>query len=325
MRKVQRLMIALAVVAVAGFGSVSGADAKPRPVLKFAPARPTVTTPITVSFKAPKIKRSGVYYGTVLRIGSVSGPECSGLYPRVALRNARGGTFTATLKPRNGDPGAPRWCNGVAQLEVRRYGPGGLFSPIVARRTFPVGTGKDDPTSPAQGAGVPVKITVLGGSTLTASASGRPDRSAQLSGVLRGTIPGRFNPNTDIGVEQISGSLTALGAALAQAVFPPDPLCPDTPPPGTFDALPSSQLLLKASGDGIFNLVLNGAASQLFGCGPAGALSGTTTLPLTGHVGPKGLLEMPEAGAATGIPLPAGSQGGLAANLVLNVDLSGKG
>ena len=39
-------------------------------------------------------------------------------------------------------------------------------------------------------------------------------------------------------------------------------------------------------------------AQPLFGCGPGGALSGTTTLPLAG---------------------------GLAASLVLNVDLSGKG
>jgi len=319
-------MIVISVVAVAGLGSVTGAAAKPRPVLKFAPAKPTVKTPITVSFKAPKIKRSRVYYGTVLRIGSVSGPECSGLFPRVALRAARGGTFTATLKPRNGDPGAPRWCNGVAQLEVRRYGPGGLFSPILARRTFPVGTGKDDPTTPAEGLGVPVKITFLGGSTLTAAAAGRADRSAQLTGVLRGTIPGSLRPNTDIPVTGISGSLTPLASGLAQTVFPPDPLCPDTVPPTTFDAVPaSSTMLLKANGDATFDLTLNGAASQLFGCGPAGPLSGTTTLPLSGHVGPKVLLELGVTGNVGGIALPAGSQGGLAASLVLNVDLSGKG
>ena len=311
-------MIAIGVLAVAGFGSVPGAAAKPRPVLKVAPARPTATTAITVSFKAPKITRSRVHYVAILTVGSTYSPvACISDFPHVALRATRGGTFTAKLNPRIGVAGARRWCNGVAQLEVRRYGPDVQYSPALARRTLPVGTGKADPAPPETG--VPVKITVLSGSTLTASAAGRPDRSAQLTGVLRGMIPGRFEPNTDIRVEQISGSLTP------QAVFPPDPLCPDTPSPGTFDALPSSQLVLKASGDGIFNLVLNGSAAQLFGCGPAGALSGTTTLPLTGHVGPKGLLEMPEAGAVTGIPLPAGSQGGLAATLVLNVDLSGKG
>ena len=326
MKSVQRSTIAIGVVAVAGFGSVSGAAAKPRPVLNVAPARPTVKAPITVLFKAPKIKRSRVYYGALLSVGSTYSPvPCTSDFPVVALRAARGRMFTATLNPRiANDPGMRRWCNGVARLEVRRYGPGGLYSPVLARRTFPVGTGKDDPAPPA--VGVPVKITVLGGSTLTASAAGRPDRSAQLSGVLRGTIPPMFRPNTDVNVEQISGSLTPLASGLAQAVLPPDPLCPDTPSPGTFDAVPaSSQMLLKANGDAIWNLTLNGAPSQLFGCGPAGALSGTTTLPLAGHVGPKGLLELGVAGNVAGIALPNGSQGGLAASLVLNVDLSGRG
>ena len=137
---------------------------------------------------------------------------------------------------------------------------------------------------------------------------------------------GRFKPNTELGIEQIRGSLTPLDAALAQAVFPPDPLCPDTAPPGKFDAIPaSSTLLLTASGDATLNLTLSGAASQLFGCGPAGALNGTTTLPLTGHVGPNGLLDLSVGGSVTGIGLPNGSQGGLAARLVLNVDLSGQG
>ena len=43
-----------------------------------------------------------------------------------------------------------------------------------------------------------------------------------------------------------------------------------------------------------------------------------------GHVSPKGLLELGVAGNVAGIPLPNGSQGGLAANLVTNVDLSGQ-
>ena len=122
-----------------------------------------------------------------------------------------------------------------------------------------------------------------------------------------------------------AGSLTPLSAALAQGAFPSDPLCPDAGPPATFDAASSSQLLLKASGDAAFNLVLNGAASQLFGCGPAGTLTGTTTLPLSGRVGPTGLLELGVAGNVGGIALPGGSQGGLAASLAMNVDLSGRG
>lgn len=320
------MMVAIGVVAIAGFGSVSGAAAKSRPVLEVAPAKPSVTAAITVSFKAPKVKPPREYYGAELLIGDKPGTECSGTFRRALLRRVRGGTFTATLKPRSSDLGARTWCNGSAVLTVRRYGPGPLHSPVLARRRFPVGTGKNDPVPTPENLGVKVRITVLSGSTLTATAVGRPDRSAQLSGVLHGMIPGRFKPSTDIDVEQISGSLTPLGAALAKAVFPPDPLCPDTAPPGTFDAIPaSSTLLLAASGDAALNLTLNGTASQLFGCGPAGALNGTTTLPLTGHVGPNGLLDLGVGGNVTGIGLPNGSQGGLAASLVLNVDLSGQG
>lgn len=308
-------MIAIGVVAIAAFGSVSGAAAKPKPALKVAPAKPGVKTPITVVFKAPKIKRSRVYYGLDLAIGDGVSAGCNPGVSRVLLRASAGRTFTTTLKP------GRRWCDGQATLEVRRYGPGGLSSPVLARKTFPIGTGVNVPPPD-----VPVKITFLGGSTLTATADGRPDRAAQLTGVLRGKISGRFKPNTDVQVEGISGSLTPLATGLAQAVFPPDPLCPDTPPPATFDAVPAqSQMVLLASGVANFNLTLNGAASQLFGCGPAGPLSGTTTVPLTGKVGPKGLLELGVAGAVPSIPLPAGSQGGLAANLTMSVDLSGQG
>jgi hypothetical protein len=317
-------MVMIGVVTVAALGSVSGAAAKPRPVLKVTPGKPAVTASITVSFKAPKVKPPRVYYGVEMHIASNDASGCSHDVRPVVLRRVRGGAFTATLKPRTADEGLPTWCNGPAHLSVRRYGPGARTTPVLAHRGFPVGTGKAPPTP--QVADVPVKITVLAGSTLTASASGRADRSAQLSGVLRGTIPGRFKPNTDIQVGGISGSLTPLAGGLAQAVFPPDPLCPDTPPPGTFDAVPaSSQMALLASGDATFSLTLNGAPSQLFGCGPAGALNGTTTLPLSGHVGPKGLLELGLTGNVTSIALPSGSQGGLAASLVLNVDLSGKG
>lgn len=322
------MIIAIGVVAIAGFGSVSGAAAKPKAFLKVAPAKPGVTTPITVVFKGPRLRRRGMYYGADMSIADAFGrDDCKGYAPRLALRRARGGVFTGTLKPRNARSGARRWCNGMATLTVQRHGPGGLYSPVLAERVFPVGTGKPDPAPPAQpGDGVPVKITLLGGSTLTASAPGRADRSSQLTGVLRGEIPPMFKPNTDVSTLNISGSLTPLASGLAQAVFPPDPLCPDTLPPATFEAVPaSSTLLLKANGDAVFNLTLNGAASQLFGCGPAGALSGTTTLPLTGKAGKTGLLDLALAGAVTSIPLPAGSQGGLAANLVVNVDLSGKG
>ncbi len=309
-------MIAIGVMAVAGFGSVSGAAAKPRAVLKITPGKPAVTASITVSFKAPKVKPPRVYYGVEMHIASNDASGCSHDVRPVVMRRVRGGTFTATLKPRTADEGLRTWCDGAAQLIIRRYGPGLRVSPVLARRGFPVGTGKAPPPL-APVTEIPVKMTVLAGSTITASAPGRPDRSSPVTGTFRGSIPGRFNPNTDVGVNYTTGGLVP-------SAFAADPLCPGTTAPASFDLGASSPQTLFASGNASTTLILNGAPSQLFGCGPAGPLTGTTTIPLSGHVGPKGLLELPLTGSVSGIPLPGGSTGGLAANLTVNIDLSGK-
>ena len=315
-------MIAVGVAAVAGFGGVSGAAAKPRLVLKVAPAKPAATTPITVSLKAPKLRGSKMYYGVALSVDPGYLREtCSSGLPVVALRAARGGRFTGTLNPRAAiDPHKRRWCNGVARVEVRRYGPWPWYTRVLARRKVPVGTGKPDPPPPsAEELGVPVKMTVLDGSTITASAPGRPDRSSPVTGTFRGSIPGRFKPNTDLTTDFTTGGL-------APSAFPADPLCPGTTAPASFDLAASSPQTLFASGEASMTLVLNGAPSQLFGCGPAGPLAGTTTIPLSGTVVKGvGLLALPLTGSVSGIPLPGGSTGGLAANITVNIDLSGRG
>ena len=54
-------------------------------------------------------------------------------------------------------------------------------------------------------------------------------------------------------------------------------------------------------------LSLNGAPSQIFGCGPPGALAGTTALTLAGTAGaPNGLGATPVSGAAPGSHFPMG-------------------
>jgi len=314
-------MIAAGVLAVAGFGGVSGAAAKPRAVLKVAPTKPAAKTPITVSFKAARLRQSKMYYGARLSVDSSYSPvPCISDFPVVALRAARGGRFTATLNPRSAtDPKGRQWCNGVARVEVRRYGPWPWYTHVLAFRKLPVGTGRPDPAPPLAALGVPVKMTVLAGSTITASAPGRPDRSSPVTGTFRGSIPPEFKPNTDVTTNFTTGGLVP-------SAFPADPLCPDTPAPASFELAASSPQTLFASGDASMTLVLNGAPSQLLGCGPAGPLAGTTTIPLSGKVVKGvGLLGLPLTGSVSGIPLPGGSTGGLAANLTVNVDLSGKG
>lgn len=62
---------------------------------------------------------------------------------------------------------------------------------------------------------------------------------------------------------------------------------------------------------------------SLAGCaGPAAP--GTTTLSLSGKVGPlDGLLKFPLTGSVTGAPIVAGVTATVTANLVVNVSLSG--
>ena len=155
--------------------------------------------------------------------------------------------FAATIKP-PAQFGAKQWCPGGGHVRIWRNGPGKL-SKVIARGAFTVTVGAGQ-SAPGPQPPVPVKVTLLGGSTLTASASGRPDRSGQLTGTLRGSIPSRFAPNTDIAVGNFSGALTPF-------LFGADPLCPGFTPPTSIDSVSTSKMTLLASGQAQFDLVLN--------------------------------------------------------------------
>jgi hypothetical protein len=81
---------------------------------------------------------------------------------------------------------------------------------------------------------------------------------------------------------------------------------------------------LAITGVVTWNLILHGSASQLFGCGPAGPLAGTTSILLRGSSGAKGLLALQLSGSVSDVALPDGSKGRLTANLLVNIDLGGK-
>ena len=312
-RRISITAVGLALVAlVAAPGpAVAGRSLKPQ----LGPAAPTLTTPITVTWKA-KTPRRGVRYTAAVAVRNTSGLDCATYGDPVTLRATRGG-FRGTLKPQMPDArSAPQWCPGSALVTIRRSGPGNLVSNVLAgaRVTIVVGKGEAPPGEPL---GVPTKVTILPGSTLTATAAGRPDRSTPLTGTLRGYIPGRFRPNTNIEITNSKG-------IVAPTAFAADPLCPGASPLASIDLVSPSKMVLFASGVATLDLTLNAATSQVFGCGPAGAPTGTTTFALTGKAGPHGLLDLPLSGAVTDIPLPGGSTGGLAASLVVNVDLTGK-
>ncbi len=315
-------MIATGVGCVAAIAMLPGAALAKAPGPQLAPAAPTLKTPITVTWKAKPAKK-GLHYLARLSVRGhfELGLNCLG-YKEASLRPTRHG-YTATLRPvpssANGNSSAlPQWCPGSALVTVVRVGPMNHRSGVVTGARVPIVLGPGE-QQPPELPGVPVKMTVLTGSTITASVPGRPDRSSPVTGTFRGSIPARFKPTTDITTSFTTGGLVP-------SAFAADPLCPGATPPASFDLGATSPQTLLASGDASMTLVLNGAPSQLFGCGPAGPLSGTTTIPLSGKVVPPlGLLGLPLTGSVSGIPLPGGSTGGLAANLIVNVDLSGKG
>jgi hypothetical protein len=304
--------VALAALLAVPGSAFAGRAARPQ----LAPPAPHLATPITLTWTAKKPKR-GTAYAAYVSVHNTSGLACATYSDTVVLHATRRG-FRATLKPQMVDStSTPQWCPGSALVTIRRQGPGNLVSNVLAgaRLTITVGPGEAPPSEPL---GVPTKITILAGSTLTATAAGRPDRATPLTGTIRGYIPGRFKPNTDIQVTNSKGIVTPTA-------FATDPLCPGESPLASIDTVAPSSMVLMASGVATFDLTLNAAPSQVFGCGPAGAPAGTTTIPLTGKVDKNGLLALPLSGSVTGIPLPGGSTGGLAASLVVTVDLSGKG
>lgn len=303
----------------------------PRTPFTITPAAPSVTSPITATWKVDRALKPGEKFGFALTVtrpeatgAPVAGVDCA-TESRVKARVVRKGqVLRMTFRPGGGMPWfTPRpkaWCTGTAGVILFRYlaplGPG--FEPperFLGRRTVPI-VATPGEIIPTAGVRTPVKVTLLPGSSITATAPGRADRSTPVTGVVRGATRGAIVLNRDIAIDGFVG-------AVQLPSFAPDPLCPGTAPPATTEAIGGSRLDIGANGSVRFDLSLAGSPAQVFGCGPAGALAGATTFPLTGTVGPKGLTEQALTGSAPGIVLPGGTQGGLAANLTVNIDLSG--
>ena len=323
----------MVLVAVACAGVLAAAPSAvagvPRYRLKVTPASPTLRQPVTLTLRAPALK-PGTRYEASYGTAGAGGLACTPGGGWSAMRRARDGSFTITFRPRsaNGGQTTTTWCPGHARAGVRRTGPGGLHTGWLTRRpllTVRPGPGESQP-GPSF---TPAKVTLLPGSTLTASVPELPvqpagpahaGRSTPLTGTLRGRIlggPAPTNDLVDIEAQDFSGSITAVS-------FAPDPLCPATAPPSAVDIASPSPMLLAGTGKVTWSLTLTGGASQIFGCGPAGPLTGTTSVGLVGSSGAKGLSELALSGSAGDIALPDGSRGRLTANLLVKVDFSGK-
>jgi len=179
-------------------------------------------------------------------------------------------------------------------------------------------------------------VTLLPGSTLTASVTEVPvrpagpehlRRSTPLSGTLRAKGTGGFGPRVDLIDVPFRGSI-------APSSFARDPLCPAAAPPPRFDLVAPSQMEFSITGAAGWNLVIKGGGSQLFGCGPAGPLTGTTNILLRGRridtatmfrrgrTEPRELKRLSFTGSVSGITLPDGAIGQLTANIVARVSLA---
>lgn len=292
-----------------------------------APATAGTSSVITASWKVDRRLKRGERFGFEMSVvapdGSPfpgSGYNCTTDTYSPSRVVKKGSVLRATFRPGVGRDGPGRWktwCPGTARIVLNRYprGDDTSVSRFLGLRKVPISLAPGE-TLPFTA--TPVKITLMPGSTVTATAAGRPDRTTPVTGLLRGGLdaPVTNGPNRAI---SLTGTLTPASFAL-------DPLCPGTTPPATLAPAPGTRLDMGVNGAVTLALNLNGAPSQIFGCGPPGALAGTTAFTLTGTAGaPYGVGMVSVTGRTPGFALPDGTQGGLAATFVLNVDLSGRG
>ena len=308
-------MIATGVAAVAATAAVPAAGAAPPVSFDVRPAAPRLGSAITVTVSAPRLKDGTSYKASIDRVRAPR-RVCALAAAPVAMRRLSDGRFTATLRPRWTDadsPPAKVWCPGTATLRVERYGPGALFTTGFARRAIRLVRGRGEaipPPIPAH----EVSFTMLAGSTLTAWAPGRPDRSTPVTG----TLLGRFRNG---GPDPRVLKTTDITGTLALPSLAPDPLCPGSTAPASVDVDGSSAMAQRVETGSALTLVLRAQPAQLFGCGPSGALTGTTTLTVSApSTAP--LNRMPMTGVVGDVALPGGSQGGITANLLVNYDMT---
>ena len=312
----RRFAAALVATAAAGLVAVPAAGAAPRVSFDLRPAAPRLSSAITVTVSAPRLKAGTSYKALVERLRF---PQrvCAASTEPVAMRRLADGRFTATLRPGPqfgaDSPPAKVWCPGPATLRVERYGPGGLATTGFAKRAIRFVRGRGEAVPPPIPAHE-MSFTLLPGSTLTAWAPGRPDRSTPVTG----TLLGRFRNG---GPDPRVLATTDVTGTLALPSLAPDPLCPGSTAPASVDVDGSSAMAQRVETGSALTLVLRAQPAQLFGCGPPGALTGTTTL--TGSApGTSPMNRLPMTGVVGDVALPGGSQGGITANLLVNYDFT---
>lgn len=293
--------------------------------LRITPKRPQATDTIVVSFRAGKIARDERYVVDLVGppAAATIGPAvCSGGY-RVRVRGVTrpGRRIRVELNPNDSrgwpvgtsQPGAGRFCPGEARVGIGRVSPDDDLAVAGTRKVSVVPDAGFPPPL-----GTPVKVSVLDGSAITVRATGRPDRTMALGGLVRGAIPGVFRPNTDVPVGTMVGGLflktLQTDAICGGGTFATElPLTPKGGP---------SNMLLKASGEAIWTVQFAADPLSLAGCA-APASPAPVTVTLSGKVTSDGLLRLPLTGSVPNVPIATGVTATVTFNLLVNVDLSG--
>ena len=323
----RRLVFLLTLCSVAAFPGTAAGAAMQRLKLHVSPAGEIrLDQAVTVTWRTDATLTRNQAYQATFAGGqpSSSALPCVRTHVRLVGRGSSRGSLMRVRFTPPSSGGAGLWCASrypafiyIVRVEVAADG-----RPDLSREQTLANVGQAGPLTlvPRR-----AKVVLLPGSTLKATVPERPvrpagpahpDRSTVLTGTLRGTVFGRFAPSADSNTANVSGTITPTS-------FAADPLCPSAAPPGRLNVA-ASTLDVAITGAVSLNLVVKGGASQLFGCGPAGPLTGTTTIPLSGRSGPQGLKRLALNGRADDILLPDGAKAALSAALVVSVDLSGR-
>ena len=239
----------------------------------------------------------------------------------------------------------------IKKIKVKIKKRGKIVTVKRRARVYKFGSCKNLPS--AQELGVPVKVTILPGSYALLD-FGSFTRQAPISGTLRGFIPGRFKPNTDI---QVTLTKAAISVGTTNVFI--DDACNGQVSAAIRTGNPT-RVLLDAGKTSTTTLFASGTATAIVytriqlpldlrnedtGCNDPYVTTGygefTQTFFFRGKVGPKGLLALqvsspPDilsvvACLAPGIPtqpcngfqVPVPIM--VSVKTIVNVDLSGKG
>ena len=235
-----------------------------------------------------------------------------------------GDVLRGTLRPIGGV-----WCAGRTVVRLRaaknQWSGSHPKASTLARRSLTI---RDDPATPPAGVGPsngrlldepigsPAVLTVQPGSTLTVRVPGRPDRSAALSGAMRGFIPGRYVADRDFQATFGGGNLQLGGLAA-------DPLCTAAavPDPLVISDRGLTQMT-KLTPARKVNMVLALAQDPLTLTGCQGrAPTPPRTVLLTGQVGAAGVKSLELTGTLGGLRLNEGADAGIALKLVVKLDV----